>query len=537
MPAPAAPMPLHFSLSLFEIATGLRSETAEVFDLTAQGVCKNALRMIQRRSPLLGKVISTFVPLAFLGYGTYLFVWKPLHIQDVFDSLYSRLFAEIVIEGADPVRQQVKNWMADQTTAATGRSLTLHKENPYGRPSDSPLKYISTAQTSWFKHDGRWLRFEDKTSENKEAESEPRGRRGRDINSPDLAISCFSLFGDSSRARGFLEHIKDNFRDEEYTYIYRVARFDSDGEVWDSPIARSVRTLDTVAMEAETKKSIISSVEKYLAPETRTWYSQRGLPLRKGILLYGPPGTGKTSFSTALAGHFDLELYMLSFTTPDMDDNKLAQLFSQLPSQCVVLLEDVDSAGIQRENIKTTGAELIPKKFVTLSGLLNVIDGAGAAEGRVLIMTSNSANSLDPALVRPGRIDHKILMGNASKEVANALFTHIYSDFEDEPTTNDAHDDHDVLLLAKSFAAKVPGNALSPAELQNFLLINRDDPIKALDMFDDWAERILSIKASGRNVEDLVYDSEDTTIASTGSERGDAADLQQGRPITRRHSF
>ncbi|KAF2215074.1 hypothetical protein CERZMDRAFT_27539, partial [Cercospora zeae-maydis SCOH1-5] len=249
-------------------------------------------------------------------------------------------------------------------------------------------------------------------------------------------------------------------------------------------ISRPVRTLDTVAMEVVTRQNIIASVQKYLAPETGNWYAQRGLPLRKGILLHGPPGTGKTSFSTALAGHFGLDLYILSFTSTEMDDGKLATLFSELPEKCVVLMEDVDSAGIERENIVKPSTDLLaPKKRVTLSGLLNVIDGAGAAEGRLLIMTSNSANSLDPALVRPGRIDHKIFMGNASQEVANILFTQIYSDNDEELSDTETVVDSqpNIDLLAKTFASKVEANLFTPAEIQAFLLSHRENPENALD--------------------------------------------------------
>ncbi|KAM3418374.1 hypothetical protein BST61_g4371 [Cercospora zeina] len=558
MPAPSAPMPIHLSLSLFEVATGLRSGTPEIFDLNAEKVCKNALRIVQRRSPFLAKAISTLVPLAFLGYGSYLYLWRPLRLETAINYISSFFFAEVVVEGNDTARQHVKDWIAGQASSPQGRSVTLVLDGNYGRSSDTPYKYVSSAQTSWFKYDGRWLRFEDQAVPEKPAESDGYGRRVRVATKPDLKISCLSLTGDNGPVRNFLEHIKDDNKDESYTYIYRVSRNFCDSDVWDQPISRPVRTLDTVAMEVATRQNIIASVEKYLAPETSNWYAQRGLPLRKGILLHGPPGTGKTSFSTALAGHFGLDLYILSFTSTEMDDGKLATLFSELPAQCVVLMEDVDSAGIERENIvkKPTTDLLTPKKRVTLSGLLNVIDGAGASEGRLLIMTSNSANSLDPALVRPGRIDHKIFMGEASQEVANILFTQIYTDLDEELSDTETVVDSqpDIDLLAKTFASKVEANLFTPAEIQAFLLSHRESPEDALGCVDDWAEKLKDIKITGHNVKESysAAASQATTVASNEWEWGDppsqqecaqpwqeecTQSLQRGRPISRRHSW
>lgn len=221
-----------------------------------------------------------------------------------------------------------------------------------------------------------------------------------------------------------------------------------------------------------------------------------------GILLYGPPGTGKTSFCTALAGHFNLELYILSFTAPKIEDDGILQdLFDALPAKCIILLEDVDSSGIQREHMKAHRSGS-PGGGVTLSGLLNAIDGAGAAEGRLLIMTSNSANSLDPALVRAGRTDHKILMGNAVPEVGAKLFTQVYTDAAGNAVEAIRSSGRTIEQLASLFGSKIPANALSPADVQVFLLAYRKKPMMALAKFDAWAKQLVAIKASGRNVED-----------------------------------
>jgi chaperone BCS1 len=78
-------------------------------------------------------------------------------------------------------------------------------------------------------------------------------------------------------------------------------------------------------------------------------YATRGIPHRRGYLFHGPPGTGKTSLSFALAGIFGLDIYCASLSENELKESDLAHLFTFLPDRCIVLLEDIDSAVIRRE--------------------------------------------------------------------------------------------------------------------------------------------------------------------------------------------
>lgn len=101
-------------------------------------------------------------------------------------------------------------------------------------------------------------------------------------------------------------------------------------------------------LDQEQKTAVLSDMNEYLQPKTECWYSNRGIPLRRGYLFHGPPGTGKTSFSFALAGVFGLEIYVISLIEPQLSDEDLSTLFNGLPRKCIVLLEDIDTAGISR---------------------------------------------------------------------------------------------------------------------------------------------------------------------------------------------
>lgn len=119
-------------------------------------------------------------------------------------------------------------------------------------------------------------------------------------------------------------------------------------------------------------------------------------------LFHGPPGTGKSSLSFALAGVFGLDIYCLSLNDKGLTENELCSLFDDLPDRCIVLLEDIDSAGLKRaeevekkeESSSTTTdpskddaakaaaekSETSPSGSLSLSALLNVIDGAASHE-------------------------------------------------------------------------------------------------------------------------------------------------------------
>lgn len=172
-----------------------------------------------------------------------------------------------------------------------------------------------------------------------------------------------------------------------------------------------------------------------------------------------------------------------------------------------MVLEDIDSAGIGREVTGEQKAEaadvdladsLMPSQFkisrdtngqkgrslVTLSGLLNAIDGNASQEGRLLIMTSNNPDALDPALTRPGRIDKKVYFGNVTKSAANSIFMRLIGRSALA---------HDALFsmgyieqCATEFAEKLPSHIFTPAQVQNFLQGCRGNPVQALAQIDAW---------------------------------------------------
>jgi chaperone BCS1 len=118
------------------------------------------------------------------------------------------------------------------------------------------------------------------------------------------------------------------------------------GGAWSKTASRPSRPMSTVILAADQKAGIIKDVNEFLHPSSAGWYARRGIPYRRGYLFHGPPGTGKTSLSFALAGLFGLDVYAVSLQEPGLTEGDLMLLFNGLPRRCIVLLEDVDAAGL-----------------------------------------------------------------------------------------------------------------------------------------------------------------------------------------------
>ncbi|KAI0416526.1 P-loop containing nucleoside triphosphate hydrolase protein [Xylaria grammica] len=284
---------------------------------------------------------------------------------------------------------------------------------------------------------------------------------------------------------------------------------------WEVMAVQPIRPLDTITIDENVKKTLVKDIKAYLNPQRRRFYTQNGIPYRRGYLLYGPPGCGKSTLSLALSGYFGLDIYMMN--PANLSERELTSLFSALPTRCFVLLEDIDAIGFKRDG--DDGG--LPLQYrSSLSSLLNVLDGIASQEGRVVIMTANSPERLDKALVRPGRIDLKVHMAYITRQGAEDMFLrlmkmgklvnapsmllgHKTPTREEDDNQDDAKDgvedgvegtidddehetDEELQLLAQRFAQRIPERTLTPAQLQGFLLRYLHSATEALDKISGW---------------------------------------------------
>jgi chaperone BCS1 len=495
----------------------------ELTQLTSSVILTNILGMLKLNNRKVYTVIKVVVPCIILVAGIGQLVQSMSSITNMVKaavtSVTDLVTASVVVPAGSSLNGDVLAWLASQNLGKNPRALTLatrdnqrvfgDEEDDDVEPNNDPLKFIPSFGQTKFTYAGHRMTLvrSERTGELQDGkfvkfaagESDP-------TKSQNFTVTCFPTFRGTEPIQEFLNHVRHFSKPKAqaaHTAIMRAITRPTNRFGWDETWRRS-RAIQGVVMEAATKAPLIADIEYYLSQECSNFYENRGIPYRRGYLLYGPPGTGKTSFAVAMAGHFKLPIYVFSFSDTELSDAQLSSLFDDLVPRCVLLLEDVDSAGLNRESMSAAAdGTKVTKKGVTLSGLLNCLDGPCSVDGRLLCMTSNSPDSLDPALVRPGRCDRKILFGYTCPEVSAEMFKQIYTKSSAKLYAGevDHASVHDLPELATSFANSIPvGAQITPAECQAYLLANRVDPLAAVNGSAAWAAEIIETKLRGANV-------------------------------------
>ena len=238
-----------------------------------------------------------------------------------------------------------------------------------------------------------------------------------------------------------------------------------------------------------------------------------------------------------------------------MNEETLGTLFAALPKQCVVLLEDIDTAGLTHTREKppvpvqlpsgtsvpdtpqntssNITTEITPSGRISLSALLNIIDGVAATEGRILIMTTNHLDKLDNALIRPGRVDLVVKFDLANAQMIASIFRSIFATLEaDDPKPKSKSpkrfpkhrkpsseitkeeiakalnekeaqakveeervaEESRIHSLGEKIATLIPSLTFSPAEIQGYFLKWKRQPELAVENAVEWVENTITEK-------------------------------------------
>ncbi|KAJ7116223.1 mitochondrial chaperone BCS1 [Mycena crocata] len=303
------------------------------------------------------------------------------------------------------------------------------------------------------------------------------------------------------------------------------------GTPWGTVKHKVKRGLDTIVLPEGVLSSLLVDAREFL--EAEEWYLDTGIPHRRGYLLHGPPGTGKTSTIYALAGELELEIFSISLASGFVDDAYLQRAASFVPKNAIFLIEDIDCCFSARND-----ADGVPRTHphspsssdeepgsathrrgpaVTLSGLLNVIDGLGSDDGHLFFATTNHLNRLDPALIRPGRVDMRLPYALATATQIDGLFRRFFPPArfpKPRDPGNSALSRYDAVQhsiddsslekpqgqeevesgqsymneLAQQFVDAVPAGTFSVAQLQGFLQGYKTQPAEAARCVKDWVQ-------------------------------------------------
>ncbi|KAJ7027914.1 hypothetical protein C8F04DRAFT_1121106 [Mycena alexandri] len=297
-------------------------------------------------------------------------------------------------------------------------------------------------------------------------------------------------------------------REYEKDAEHRVHIFlaDTTYQCWRWNGARQKRPMSSIVLQPGVKDMLLADCKDFLCSEE----------------------CGKTSLIHSLAGELGLDIYVVSLSSKGMSDNTLTTLMSLVPNRCILLLEDLDAAftrSVSRDS-NSTGAPTSTTttsstnqtttaesdgSTLSLSGLLNSLDGVAAAEGRLLFATTNHIERLDPALSRPGRMDVWVNFTHATKWQAEGIFKCFFpfkpavvaevvktestdASQKNLPLPKRKASTHAIPLLseaeiselAKRFAAAIPEDELSVAGLQGYLLKNKTRPRECVDEVEEW---------------------------------------------------
>ena len=305
--------------------------------------------------------------------------------------------------------------------------------------------------------------------------------------------------------RKYLTDIERTRNNKQFIYTLIKTKFEeSRFECWKESYFDTTRSFNNIFFER--KKEVLEKLDFFL--QNKEWYYKKGIPYTIGFGLHGPPGTGKTSFIKSLAKYTNRHIIVLSLklikTTRQLqtffyedrynENNKKGGIGF---SNKIIVIEDIDAQGdivldrskkkanvpsidFTKINEKTNVGDVIKtimenekeedKKMIssvmkpqddepiTLDDILNLWDGIEETSGRILVISSNHYNELDPALTRPGRIDVSVEMNNASREIIAEMYYHLY-----EKRINAKH------------LNKVEQYFYSPAEIINLYLMYKND--------------------------------------------------------------
>ncbi|KAL8955239.1 MAG: hypothetical protein Q9193_006831 [Seirophora villosa] len=544
---------------------------------------------------LFGFDISVAVSLSLILFG--FFTGLKFIRQYAYDYFQEYCTSFICIESHDDIFEHIMEWLAEQKISRDSRTLmaSTGRENAFDALSGEELsEIVETGQllnfSNWdakvpptflpyfgvhrFWHNGQYFEFL------REKKTTLASTWGGSTLREDEQIRLTCIGRSTQPIKALIKEARDCYLDKEKTctVVRRPAPKEMRGRgryLWHRVASRPSRAIESVVLDREQKDRLLMDINEYLHPKTATWYANRGIPYRRGYLLAGPPGTGKSSLAWAIAGLFGLDIYCISLVDSTLTEEDLAVMFTSLPRRCVVLLEDIDAAGLvkrdapgEMESPKESseaaaiGAEISKAinasqemgtkgkdaKGISLSGLLNAIDGIASHEGRVLLMTTNFPERLDEALIRPGRIDMKIAFTKATRSQMTELFVRMYSPDAEAMTPSQpvqtetaiaSHtpsnaqlrhrktlSGHEVIAkaaqasvptppdspcpstseevssgelrelrdIAASFAKRLPEETFTPAEIQGFLLTRKNEATRALEEVDAWREQTMEAK-------------------------------------------
>jgi len=315
-----------------------------------------------------------------------------------------------------------------------------------------------------------------------------------------IIIELYSYKSSTETIKRFVETITANYliqmenSRKNKKFIYTFTNFEIDSNIsdrWSETIFESTRRFDNLFFE--NKQVVVDKIDFFI--NNKKWFYDKGIPYSLGIGIYGPPGTGKTSFTKALANYTNRHIITISLklikTKKQLDAIFFEDQYNESNEKKaigfdkkIIVFEDIDCIGdivLSREYKKINDAvinqikipdnnknielsKIIIDEPLTLDDILNLWDGIRETPGRIMVISSNHYDKLDPALKRPGRIDITMNLSYATRNSIAEIYNHLF----EHP-------------IDAECLEKIPDRFYSPAEIINIYMSGEKNNQKFLD--------------------------------------------------------
>lgn len=342
------------------------------------------------------------------------------YFYDGFRNIFTRFSSQLtmVIDemdglGPNQIYEAAETYLATKISPSTSRLKVSkpEKEDNITTAVESNEEVIDTFNGVKF----RWLLVCEEVQ--KENFHNPRSPYRSIVRSFEL---CFHKKHREMVLKSYLPHVLHQAKElKQQTKTLKIFAVDyqnmygSISDLWIPTNLDHPSTFEKLAMDAEIKDFILSDLERFV--KRKEFYRKVGKAWKRGYLLYGPPGTGKSSLIAAMANYLKFDVYDLELAGVECNSD-LRKLLMGIANRSILVVEDIDCS-VEFQDRQSETEEEDPstsrrRRLVTLSGLLNFIDGLWSSCGdeRIIIFTTNHKEKLDPALLRPGRMDVHIHM-------------------------------------------------------------------------------------------------------------------------------
>lgn len=212
-----------------------------------------------------------------------------------------------------------------------------------------------------------------------------------------------------------IDKINIQSKNDSYVFTFHDSEWWSGNEIPQRPV-------HSIAMNPEVNDFVFNKIQKFI--DSKDWYTDNGVPYKMASIMHGRPGTGKTSLIKAIASYYNRNICILSLD--EMSDKSLMKALSSVPSNSIVVIEDFDSSPATKDRVQTNSDGDNKFSFLTLSGILNTLDGVNELRDVIIIMTTNHLENVDQAIYRKGRIDHIVKVDELRPDVVRSHVERIH---------------------------------------------------------------------------------------------------------------